>query len=117
MNLKEIAETLRMIAETTGGPVQHKDKDTGLTITLQADLKTGMWTLSLTKLYRQASEQEREECKRAFGVPKDHDWTPLYRNGWGIIRYTWLEKQAEQLTIEGLGDEQQFNNYSEDILP
>lgn len=99
MDLNEIAKVLRTTVELNGGPVQHKDKETGLTITLQADLKTGMWTLSLTKLYRQASEKEREVCKQAFGVPKDHDWTPLYKHGWGIIRYSWLEKKAEQLTI------------------
>jgi hypothetical protein len=117
MNLNEIAKTLRTTVEVTGGPAQHKDRDTGLTLTLQADLKSGMWTLSLTKLYRQASQEEREACKEAFNVPKNHDWTPLYTKGWGIIRYAWLEQQGEQLSIEGLGGDKEFNNYQENILP
>ena len=113
--MNTIAQELYQNIEEQGlNPAQHTTKN-GLTVTLRYADTHGQrfWTLSLTKHYRQATNEEREKAKEAFNVPRDAQYTPTYRNGWGIVRYTWIEKQAEQLQIVGLGGEVDFNNWQE----
>lgn len=105
-DLNRIAEALRLAAEATNKPAQHKFSD--LTLTLRHH-PNGILVLSLTKPYRQASEEEREACKKAFKVPTDHSWSPDYNKGWGIIRYTWMEKK--QLRFAGLDAGEGTNNW------
>jgi len=94
-NLTQIAQCLKSQAQTTQHPAQQT-LDSDLTITVQYDPKSFTWTLSLTRLYHQATEEERQECKEAFGMPNDTDFEVAYKNGWGVIRYQWSEiKQLE----------------------
>jgi len=112
--MNNIAQELYQKVEDGLNPAQHTSSN-GLTITLRYADTHGQrfWTLSLTKRHRQASSREREKAREAFNVPSDAQWTPTYRRGYGIIRYTWIEKRAEQMQLAGLGSGGEFNNWQE----
>lgn len=115
--MDQIASEIYRKIEDGENPAQHKTPD-GLTVTLRyTDAGAQrLWTLSLTRWGRQASDTHRLAAKEAFGVPRDHEWTPTYKDGWGIIRYTWLETNAEQLALPGRAAtevDEDFNNWQE----
>ena len=89
--MDKIAQQLYQNVEDGLNPAQHTFEN-GLTITLKYADTHGQrfWTLSLTKPHRQATSEEREKAREAFNVPKDAQWIPTYRDGWGVVRYTWI---------------------------
>lgn len=113
--MKKIAEELYKSIEEGTNPTQYTTKS-GLTITLGYADSHGQrfWRLSLTKRFHQADAIEREKAREAFNIPNDTQWMPTYDDGWGIIRYTWIEDSAEQMHIKGLGSDPEFNNWQED---
>ncbi len=112
--MDKIAQELYQNVEDGFNPTQHTT-ESHLTISLRyTDRQTQrFWTLSLTRLYRQATSTEREKAKEAFNIPNEAQWTPTYKNGYGIIRYTWIEQRAKQMHLTGLGGEAEFNNWQE----
>lgn len=117
--MDKIASEIYRQIEDGNNPARHKAPD-GLIVTLKyTDAGAQrLWTLSLTRWGRQADDQHRLAAKEAFQVPKDHEWTPTYKDGWGIIRYTWLETNAEQLALQGVGlpeteEDPELNNWQE----
>jgi hypothetical protein len=110
--MRTLADYLYQKIEEGDNPARHT-LDNGLTLTLKYNDAPGvrLWTLSLTRYCRQASDVEREKAKEAFHVPPDAGWTPDYKDGWGIIRYTWLEQKAQQMAFPGMGSDEDFNHY------
>ncbi len=94
MELKKIARKMRIEARQTGK--SQVSLENGLTLTLRWHKKAHTWALSLTRLYRQAPQQEQDDCLRDFNIPADRQWQPMYRHGYGIIRFTWREEVPVQ---------------------
>lgn len=88
MNLQEIASALRLAAEATGGPAQHK-LGRGLTLTLC--YHEGEWGLSLTRKAVLPSKQEEQICRDAFGVPARTTYESVAIGEYRIIRIGWKE--------------------------
>jgi hypothetical protein len=96
-NLTQIANQLKAQAKrTTPDPAQYT-LASDLTLTVQYHPKTATWILSLTRLYHQATEEERRECREVFGVPEGLDFEVMYKKGWGVIRYCWSEAKQMHL--------------------
>ena len=115
--LSKIAQALRSVAQTTGGPAQHKLKR-GLTLTLQYNRTASLWTLSLTRHQRTPSPTEERLAREAFSVPR-LPTRRLHKSGhYHIIRLIWKEEppgqagpEPEQTVLAGMPEEAQEESY------
>ncbi len=101
MKLDKIAQLMMLNAKATGKARHVLGRRRGMKKALIVNLRftKNVWKLSLTRWAVQASQTERSLCKNAFRIPGETTFEANYKDGWGIIRYTWAGQTKEQLPL------------------
>lgn len=101
--LEAIAAKMKHEARITG--YSQRKLTHGLGLTLRRD---GLiWTLSLTRWARHASDHERRLCRETFGCPEikpddlEH-YQAEHKNGYCITRFIWIDESEQTKLLNAL---------------